>query len=240
MSALRPCAGCGKPCQSETTGLCNPCRASLPKPPNATCPQCGERFRRRKGATFCSRLCFARADGARRRALRTAVTAHARRVDRDSAAIGLGVTARLRLLHKWQMQGRACWYCPRPADTVDHLIPLARGGTNYEGNLVPACRSCNSRKQDRLPIEHRLGRNASFTWQPFRERPRVVRPPVEPKPTAACAICTAEFVMTTKVRVTCGSGACQDEYVRRLARERYRERAGLPATWDRPVRRRAA
>lgn len=208
---------------------------------NAECPTCGSAFRKKQaGHTYCSRLCFAQADGARRRAMRAAVTGHARRRDRSAAAEGLGETARRRLLAKWRRQRRACWYCPHPADTVDHLIPLARGGTNYEGNLVPACRSCNSRKQDRLPIEHRLGRNASSTWQPFRERPRVVRLPSEPKPTSACAICTTEFVMTTKARVTCGSGACQDEYVRRLARERYRERAGLPATWDRPVRRRAA
>ena len=40
--------------------------------------------------------------------------------------------------------------------TIDHVIPLARGGTNYEGNLVPCCKSCNSSKQDRLPIEFML------------------------------------------------------------------------------------
>lgn len=30
--------------------------------------------------------------------------------------------------------------------TIDHVIPLARGGDNQRSNLAPSCRSCNSRK----------------------------------------------------------------------------------------------
>jgi len=47
-----------------------------------------------------------------------------------------------------------CFYCEseytdmrRP--TVDHVVPLSRGGTNTASNLVSCCRSCNSRKKDR-------------------------------------------------------------------------------------------
>lgn len=40
-----------------------------------------------------------------------------------------------------------CAYCRKnKADTIDHVTPLTKGGTNDVGNLVPACFSCNSKK----------------------------------------------------------------------------------------------
>jgi hypothetical protein len=46
-----------------------------------------------------------------------------------------------------------CRYCYHRADTVDHIIPYSRGGETVMGNLVAACRSCNSRKGARTPEE---------------------------------------------------------------------------------------
>ncbi len=50
-----------------------------------------------------------------------------------------------------------CHYCSlqgKPADlTMDHLIPLIRGGQSVKGNLVPACKTCNNKKRNRLPTE---------------------------------------------------------------------------------------
>lgn len=45
----------------------------------------------------------------------------------------------------------ACHWCGKPFTksdpaTADHVIPKAKGGTNDEQNLVPAHRSCNSRR----------------------------------------------------------------------------------------------
>ncbi len=50
-----------------------------------------------------------------------------------------------------------CHYCGqpvRPGDlTMDHLIPLVRGGRSEKFNLVPCCKDCNSKKQQMLPWE---------------------------------------------------------------------------------------
>jgi 5-methylcytosine-specific restriction endonuclease McrA len=39
-----------------------------------------------------------------------------------------------------------CAYCGSSGDLEDHVIPLARGGTNHISNIVPACGSCNRAK----------------------------------------------------------------------------------------------
>jgi 5-methylcytosine-specific restriction enzyme A len=50
-----------------------------------------------------------------------------------------------------------CYYCRRrvgaAALTMDHLVPLARGGRSIRGNVVPACAACNAQKKTRLPVE---------------------------------------------------------------------------------------
>lgn len=35
-----------------------------------------------------------------------------------------------------------------PATTVDHIVPVSRGGTNALENLQPACGPCNRQKSD--------------------------------------------------------------------------------------------
>ena len=42
-----------------------------------------------------------------------------------------------------------CHYCGLPANTADHIIPVAKGGSNEASNLLPACIQCNSTRQDR-------------------------------------------------------------------------------------------
>ena len=48
-------------------------------------------------------------------------------------------------------QKNICGYCgqrftERKPPTIDHVLPLARGGTNDATNIVAACKSCNSKK----------------------------------------------------------------------------------------------
>jgi 5-methylcytosine-specific restriction endonuclease McrA len=49
--------------------------------------------------------------------------------------------------------GHRCQYCNRAAENIDHVVPRSRGGTHSWDNVVASCRSCNSRKEDRLPAE---------------------------------------------------------------------------------------
>ena len=46
-----------------------------------------------------------------------------------------------------------CQYCGGIADSIDHVVPRARGGAHTWDNVVAACRPCNIRKRDRLPEE---------------------------------------------------------------------------------------
>ena len=121
------------------------------------CPWCSTEFVGRNKC--CSRKCAWASAGEQQR-VRALDSPHQRRCDRAKSALGLSSSERSNLLARWMRQGKSCAYCDALATTVDHVIPLVRGGTNYEGNLVPACRSCNSRKAARLVIEWRMGRKA--------------------------------------------------------------------------------
>jgi 5-methylcytosine-specific restriction endonuclease McrA len=50
-----------------------------------------------------------------------------------------------------------CHYCsgifPPDELTMDHVVPITRGGTSSRCNLVPACKECNNRKKYLLPLE---------------------------------------------------------------------------------------
>ena len=50
-----------------------------------------------------------------------------------------------------------CHYCGKsvaPKDlTLDHVVPVARGGRTTKGNCVPACKECNNQKKNLLPQE---------------------------------------------------------------------------------------
>lgn len=57
-------------------------------------------------------------------------------------------------LEKFAGLGNVCFYChARKPLTVDHDVPLARGGTDDITNILPACRSCNSKKRVRTATE---------------------------------------------------------------------------------------
>jgi 5-methylcytosine-specific restriction endonuclease McrA len=58
---------------------------------------------------------------------------------------------------KRRLAAGLCHYCGRRVGirqlTMDHMVPLVRGGRSTRGNVVPACKACNSKKQLLLPVE---------------------------------------------------------------------------------------
>ncbi len=66
---------------------------------------------------------------------------------------------RLRQSGWWmsKIQKGICYYCHQDVGrsnlTMDHVVPLSRGGKSRKGNLVPACKACNNKKKYLLPIE---------------------------------------------------------------------------------------
>jgi len=57
-----------------------------------------------------------------------------------------------------------CHYCGNHvganALTMDHLVPLIRGGRSVRGNIVAACKDCNSKKKSMLAWEWEAHRQA--------------------------------------------------------------------------------
>lgn len=62
--------------------------------------------------------------------------------------------------------GGRCQYCGGAAESIDHVVPRAKGGAHTWENVVAACRACNTAKRDRLLSE---------TTMVLRRRPSVPR-----------------------------------------------------------------
>jgi 5-methylcytosine-specific restriction endonuclease McrA len=59
-----------------------------------------------------------------------------------------------------------CFYCgkatPHGDLTMDHIVPISRGGKSTRGNVVPCCKTCNTAKKQLLPME----------WQDYLNKAR--------------------------------------------------------------------
>ncbi len=59
-----------------------------------------------------------------------------------------------------QLNRGLCHYCGKkfaPKElTMDHVVPLARGGGSTRGNVVPACAACNREKKLHTPVDQIL------------------------------------------------------------------------------------
>lgn len=59
-----------------------------------------------------------------------------------------------------QIAKGVCHYCGQQVGaanlTLDHVVPVARGGKSTRGNCVPCCKDCNSKKKAYTPAEQIL------------------------------------------------------------------------------------
>ncbi|MBU1195017.1 MAG: HNH endonuclease [Proteobacteria bacterium] len=66
---------------------------------------------------------------------------------------------KLRATQWWKRKRSSgiCHYCQNsflPKElTMDHIVPLARGGKSEKFNVVPCCKECNTKKKQMLPVE---------------------------------------------------------------------------------------
>ena len=53
-----------------------------------------------------------------------------------------------------------CFYCNKSFNknelTIDHKIPISKGGRSVKGNLVPCCKECNNNKKSDIVVELKI------------------------------------------------------------------------------------
>ena len=81
------------------------------------------------------------------------------RVDPAQIAKERAKARELRRTNWWraQIQKGVCHYCggkfPPSELTMDHVVPLSRGGHSTKGNIVPCCKNCNNGKKYSMPVD---------------------------------------------------------------------------------------
>jgi 5-methylcytosine-specific restriction endonuclease McrA len=58
------------------------------------------------------------------------------------------------------LRGESCTYCGEITKlTLDHFVPVSKGGNNDINNLIPCCKHCNSSKNAHNPIQWLMDNN---------------------------------------------------------------------------------
>lgn len=125
-----------------------------------TCEVCGKDFevrpsaRNRGGGRFCSNRCFADWNTGENHHL---WAGGENQYQRRKAKPGTHSRADIDAL--WRIQRGRCVFCTVDLRETgfhrDHIIPLARGGTHFCGNIQLTCPTCNIAKNQKLPVEFR-------------------------------------------------------------------------------------
>lgn len=68
-------------------------------------------------------------------------------------------TFKIRVKETQRLYNQPCFYCGSSKQIeLDHVVPIARGGSHGIGNLVAACRECNKSKGAKLLVEWKLSK----------------------------------------------------------------------------------
>lgn len=77
------------------------------------------------------------------------INGNKRRLKKDAGHVPVWVVREL-----FALFNNLCAYCKAaPAQHVDHIMPLSKGGEHIPTNIAPACAHCNLTKSARLPLE---------------------------------------------------------------------------------------
>lgn len=156
------CGVCGKPVNisrsSRKIPTCHDCRRAGKSEAWQTCVKCGKSYRRRnKEQKYCSQRCFHGPPDPRRNQRNCAAKAARKR----KAFVELVDPMTLFERDRW-----ICHLCKRKVrkdlpgshldgPTIDHIIPLSKGGEHSYANTALAHRKCNCLKGDRA-VEEQL------------------------------------------------------------------------------------
>lgn len=91
--------------------------------------------------------------------------------------VNMRKATRNRILSKF---GNKCCKCESTEKLeVDHIIPVSKGGTDFEHNLQVLCRSCNAKKGNKIDYENYFKKgndNTIFVKRSFKELLKNISP----------------------------------------------------------------
>lgn len=118
------------------------------------CPVCGQITARQK---YCSQACCNRAYN-KRREMNRRLKIRSATIDKDITLEGvwrngLGVCYICGCVCNWndKIEKDGTVICGDTYPSIDHYVPLSKGGEHSWANVMLACRKCNSEKADKVP-----------------------------------------------------------------------------------------
>jgi hypothetical protein len=153
LERTHPCQKCGTAVVGKGTKLCRPCRVEVTaaksvKPSHRPCVACGAAVPCGRGRMRCG-ACAAQ------RRKQTHKAAHHRRRARQRGVVSHNINPRdIFARDNW-----TCGICGKPVDpaaaypdpmsvSLDHVVPIAKGGPHIASNLQCSHMGCNSSKSD--------------------------------------------------------------------------------------------